>query len=249
MKPELERIDVRAAGHRVVFRRRAPSGERSRMPAVLLHALAGSWRWWRGVAAHLDRERELWLPDLPGFGASSGRPAGPGADAAIVAEALERLGAGRVHVAGHSLGGAVAAELAARFPACVGSLTLVDAAGWPSPLFPRYLGRLAQPWSWCRPGFLPTLVSDVVRTRPDRLAAAIRHLLGYDIRPALRSVAAPACVVWGERDRLLPPAQGKEMARILGGARFERVAGAGHIVPGDRPAELARILDEFWGDV
>lgn len=249
MTQGIERLVVTIGGRRVVLhRRRATVPDDA--PALLLHALAGSWRWWRPTLRHLDRGRTILVPDRPGFGRSGGLPLAPADEADLLAGLLERLDAGaRWHVAGHSMGGSVAAEFAARHPRRVASLALVDAAGWPTRLWPRYLGRLAQPWSWCRPGFLPTLVGDVLRTRPLRLAAGIRHAVAYDIRPALRAVRSPACVVWGARDRLLGPEQGRAIAESIGARRYEEMDGAGHIVPADRPAELAAILEEFWRTV
>ena len=251
MTSDLVRIDLRAGDRRIVLRRRpAPPGP---APALLLHALAGSWRWWRDAVVHLSPGREILVPDRPGFGESSGLPLAPPEEADLFARALVDAGVAASappwHVVGHSMGGAVAAELAARHPHLIASLTLIDAAGWPTPYFRRYAGRLARPWSWCRLAFVPTLVGDVLRTRPLRLTTGIRRILAYDLRPALSRIEAPAFVVWGERDRLFPPEQGRAIAESLEHARWEVVSGAGHIVPADRPAILARLLDDFWGNV
>lgn len=243
MSERLDRFELRADGRRLIVRRRTGAGP----PILLLHALAASWRWWRPTLPHLDPGRELLLPDRPGFGASPGFPLAPAAEARLLAEALEQIGVYRMHVVGHSMGGTVAAELAARYPQRVKSLALIDSAGWPTPYVPRYLGRLARPWSWCRLRFLPVLVTDVVRTRPLRLAVGIRRVTAYDIRPALRELEAPTCIVWGERDRLFLPEQGRAMADLVANARWRPIAGAGHIVPADRPAELASVLEGFWG--
>lgn len=246
--PRLEKTRVVAAGRALVLRRsRAAPSSAAGPPILLLHALAASWRWWRPVLAHLGRGREILVPDLPGFGGSPGLPPPIPDQAGSIAATLDLLDIPGAHVVGHSMGGAVAAELAARRPERVRSLVLVDTAGWPIRIFPRYLARLAQPWSWCRPSFLPILVSDVVGTGPVRIAVGARRLLTYDIRPALPAITAPTLVVWGERDRLLPPEMGRDLARRIPGAGFHIVPGAGHIVPTDRPAELARLLEEFWG--
>lgn len=242
MSGPLDRLELRADGRRLVARRRIGSGP----PVVLLHALAGSWRWWAWTLPHLDPGREVWIVDRPGFGASPGLPLAPDAEARVLVEALAGLGVYRMHLVGHSMGGAVAAELAAGYPGRVKSLALIDPAGWPTPYVPRYLSRLARPWSWCRPRFLPVLLTDVARTRPIRLAVGIRRVTAYDIRPALRRIEAPTCIVWGERDRLFLPEQGRAMVECVANARWRPIAGAGHIVPADRPAELASVLEAFW---
>lgn len=244
MSGRLDRVVLWADGRRIVFRRRPGAGP----PVVLLHALAGSWRWWRLTLDHLDPRREAWVPDRPGFGSSSGLPLPPADEARITAEALARTGVLRMHVVGHSMGAAVAAELAARFPERVQTLALVDPTGCRAAFLPRYFGLFARPWAWCTPRFWPVLFTDVVvRTRPLRLAVGIRRLLAYDIRTALRDVTAPTCIVWGERDRLLPAEHVRALADGLAEARLRTVAGAGHVVPVDRPAELAALLEELWG--
>jgi pimeloyl-ACP methyl ester carboxylesterase len=51
-------------------------------------------------------------------------------------------------------------------------------------------------------------------------------------------------VIWGEADRWIPAARGAELAQRIRGARLELLAGAGHLVPEERPDELARLLGE-----
>jgi pimeloyl-ACP methyl ester carboxylesterase len=63
------------------------------------------------------------------------------------------------------------------------------------------------------------------------------------VEARLGEVAAPTLVVWGSEDPWLAVSQGSELARRIPGARLEVVAGAGHLVPLDAPAELARLID------
>jgi 2-succinyl-6-hydroxy-2,4-cyclohexadiene-1-carboxylate synthase len=62
---------------------------------------------------------------------------------------------------------------------------------------------------------------------------------------ALPSLAMPVLVVCGARDDLYAPIA-ERMASLIPGARLLRIDGAGHDVPGDRPAELRAALDMFW---
>src|SRR5919112_6784761 len=98
-------------------------------PLILLHGLSGSGRWWsRNVPAFADSFR-TYRVDLPGFGASRGVRWSRLDDIADrLADWLVDEGLPPAHVAGHSLGGAVAARLAARHPDCIDRLVLVDAA-------------------------------------------------------------------------------------------------------------------------
>ena len=99
---------------------------------VLVHGNFASWRWWKPV---LDRLRPGWralAPDLRGCGDTGGGPADPHLTAYGIPELAgdlagfaDALGLGRFHLAGHSLGGAVALEYALAHPQRLRSLTLV----------------------------------------------------------------------------------------------------------------------------
>ena len=69
--------------------------------------------------------------------------------------------------------------------------------------------------------------------------------------PALRSrlaqVSVPALVVWGESDRIVNVGYGQLYADSIPGARFERVAGAGHFPQIERPEEVLRLVRGFAG--
>ena len=95
---------------------RAGSGE----PLVLLHGLGGSQTVWRPVVDLLAPEREVLTLDMPGFGGAPELPTGIEPSAANLAAAIQQrcatLGIDRPHVAGNSLGGWVALELAGMHP-------------------------------------------------------------------------------------------------------------------------------------
>ena len=98
-------------------------------PLVLIHGHGGRWRNWLENIPALSRDRRVVALDLPGFGDSEM----PVEDisisgyARVVDRLCERLGLGPVAMAGNSMGGFVAAELAVAFPERVEHLVLVDA--------------------------------------------------------------------------------------------------------------------------
>ncbi|MCZ4603693.1 alpha/beta fold hydrolase [Streptomyces sp. Lzd4kr] len=65
------------------------------------------------------------------------------------------------------------------------------------------------------------------------------------LRPRLAAVTVPTLVLWGESDRIAPPAYGKEYAASLGNARFEVVAEAGHLPHLEQPRRTYTLLDAF----
>ena len=107
---------------------RAGSGE----PLVLVHGLGGSRRIWAPVIDRLEAEREVIAVDLPGFGESApladGTPPTAANLAGAVDELVGELGLERPHLAGNSLGGWVALELA---KARAGADRVRDLAGRP----------------------------------------------------------------------------------------------------------------------
>jgi pimeloyl-ACP methyl ester carboxylesterase len=96
---------------------------------VLLHASASSSAQWRSLTEALQGRWRVLAPDLPGYGQTDPRPgpASPGlGDEAALVDALLGRSAERIHLVGHSYGGAVALRFAADRPARLLSLTLIE---------------------------------------------------------------------------------------------------------------------------
>lgn len=193
-------------------------------PLVLLHGLSQQRHFWGPVIRRLHH-RPVIAIDQRGHGASDATPA---ADFAIdrcamdVLEIMNALGVGRVHLAGHSWGAAVALRVAAAHVESVASLGLIDGGLWVRPdefdpatarehLRPPELGmvegefwatlasgELSDTWSdETRLALTPTFVVDdhgALRTRIgiDRHMAVLDGLLAYDPWPDARAIACPA---------------------------------------------------------
>ena len=97
-------------------------------PVLAVHGITGSHAGWLWVADRVKASTTLIAPDLRGRGASSGLPGpfGMVAHAADLVAVLDHLDIPRAVVVGHSMGGWVAATLAAEYPERVRSLILVD---------------------------------------------------------------------------------------------------------------------------
>lgn len=234
-------------------------------PLLLLHGLGGERHVWEPVLAPLAARHALIVPDLPGFGASPPLPAHdgvptPAALARAVAGLLDDLGLDRVAVAGNSLGGWVALELAllsrARSVAA-----LCPAGFWSRPLEPgsdgaRRLARALRPLvpALVRIGPLrrAALASNVAH--PERVPprAAARMIRTYGDAPGFAAVNAamragrfeaaaalpvPVTLAWGELDRLIRPPR-----RIPPGATSIVLPGCGHLPMWDDPALVAEVI-------
>jgi pimeloyl-ACP methyl ester carboxylesterase len=236
---------------------------------VLLHALGGDRQMWRPLLPYLEPHRDVIRVDLPGFGASppldgDPDPAALGAAVRDLLAALD-LDRGRAHVAGNSLGGWVALEMAAAGDAA--SVTAIAPAGlWRRPLAPkpavaRRLARLA------RPVLGPLLRSARGRrlalggtiAHPERVPAADAAALAraYASAPGfvavnramragmftrLADIDVPVTLVWPEHDRLIAPVRDAP-------ANVRQVAlpDAGHVPMWDAPQAVAAVLLEGSG--
>jgi pimeloyl-ACP methyl ester carboxylesterase len=248
--------------------------EGSGPPLVLLHGVGHHWQAWRPVIGLLSGEFEVIAADSPGFGRSSQLPASIEPTIAAYADAFEwffvELGLERPHVAGNSMGGAIALELARR--RAVRSATALSPAGFCTPLELRYalnsLRALAN-----MPVALRPAIAALARTRSGR-RALFAQTYGYPARlpaeeavatledawaaPALSGALAalenytfsdpeelrnvPVAVAWGKLDRLLPYRFQAPRARAMLPWAMHVTLGAGHVPFSDDPAAVAEVI-------
>ena len=233
---ELREITVEG---RPVRYRVAGSGE----PLVLVHGLAGSWRWWSPLFDALTERHRVHVLDLPRPRHTSGL-----VEMSVwLSRWLDAAGLDRADVVGHSLGGLLAAELAARQPARVGRLALVAPAGIPCgrsipgralPIFEALYDVRSS---------LHVVAADAMRAGPLDLARGVAFVWRSDLRGELGAVRAPTLVVWGEGDRLVPARLAEEWHRLLPQARVVRLR-CGHVPMLEAPGELAVSLLGFLSE-
>ncbi len=239
----------------------------------LLHFLGGSARAWTEVAQRLAPRRCVAL-DLPGFGDAAGlggRTVAEMADhvaAAVRAEAPRRWA-----LVGHSMGGKVAAVLARRAEdgeaGLEGLAAVVLLAASPAGPEPIEAGKRAQMLDWFRgdadrslaeaSGYvaqnvgaaLPDAVEartveDVMRADPAAWRAWLEHGSREDWAARVGLLRTPALVVAGaEDDALGADAQRGLVTRAFARWRAATLAGAGHLLPVERPAEVAGLIAAF----
>jgi pimeloyl-ACP methyl ester carboxylesterase len=122
-QPDGRVLGLRGGALQVVER-----GPRGAPPIVLVHCFTCAIDWWDGMIPRLEARNRVVALDLLGHGGSEKPKTGYSIEsqAALVAEALGRLGVRDATVVGHSLGGPVAVALAERSPRLVGRLVIVD---------------------------------------------------------------------------------------------------------------------------
>ena len=216
---------------------------------VLLHGLSGSGRWWAYNVPVLAQRYRVYNLDVVGFGRSRGqrlvlREAGD-----WLAEWLQVAGIRQAHLVGHSMGGYIATEVAATAPEVVRRLVLVDALVLPmGPGLVRHTLDLVRATRYLSLSFLPILLGDALRAGPHTMWRATREVLSADLSNRLDAVQAKTLVIWGEKDSLLAPKLGRELAKRLANARFVCVEGAGHNPMWDRPQRFNELLLSFLAD-
>jgi pyruvate dehydrogenase E2 component (dihydrolipoamide acetyltransferase) len=254
-------------GRLVAVRRWAGRGR----PLVLLHGLLDSSEGWTWLAERSPRP--CIAIDLPGFGGSE-RAAHPrvGAFADVVADALDALAITRCSLVGHSLGGAVAAEVAERSdrvaslallaPIGFGPVRLAEAFTLP---VVRDVATLALPLVFANPLLLTAAYAAFVANgRPperdlvERLVkrggcapAAVRDATiaiaeaGRGPNALFRrplAFAGPVDALWGTADALVDPGHARALRRALPGAEVHVWHGMGHHPQRERPQELEDLL-------
>lgn len=241
---------------------------------VLLHGVGHHWQAWRPVIDLLAGEFDVIACDSPGFGRSAPLPAGIEPTIPAYVDAFEwffaELGVQRPHVAGNSMGGAIALELARRRG--IRSATAFSPAGfWTMPelrFTQASLGALAAIPHSARPAV------EALSQRPRGRILLFSQLFGYPARmpaqealstlrdawasPALAGAlagfdsylfeapqalrATPVTIAWGERDRLLPYRLQAPRARNLLPWANHVTLRAGHVPFFDDPAAVAAAI-------
>jgi pimeloyl-ACP methyl ester carboxylesterase len=215
-----------------------------RRSLVCVHGLAGSSRWWRPVVPALSERFDVRLVELPRFRFRS--RVRPSDAAAWLARWLDDAGLQRPVLVGHSLGGLIAAQLAALHPERLHSLVLVDPAGMPTgrPLALEPLA-LANALTGVRPRFFRVLVADALRWGPDALLRGGLYALGTDVRLHLEAIRVPTLVVWGERDVLTPRRLAEAWRDAIPRAQLAVLPDAGHVPMVESPSAFVAALCDF----
>jgi pimeloyl-ACP methyl ester carboxylesterase len=246
-------------------------------PAVIfLHGLGASLYAWRSnLAPVMAAGFRVVAPDNPGFGGSDKPAHGyTNADyARFVVALMDSLEITDAVLVGHSMGGAIAAEVAIRFPRRVRGLALIDAAGlgtrepmlfrvarWPviGPLMLSFRTRglverllkstYADPTK-VTPSDVDQYYAPVAQPDYGRAFRAVLREFRFDgLSGRLARTETPTLVLWGEADRWIPLGVGRALAYQLLRSAFLSVPHAGHAVQEEAPEELNHLLIKFLAE-
>jgi pimeloyl-ACP methyl ester carboxylesterase len=224
---------------------------------VFVHGAGGNCFLWRKTLEHLSGDSEALAVNLPGH------PLGEITCRTIqdYSEALRRfilqLKGVRPVVCGHSMGGAVAMNLAIDHPEAIEGLVLVG-TGAKLGVDPQILEGLRDrpmaaiektitPWSFYS--------IDLVIAREARAALSVSNLpvflndylacQGFDVRGLVQQIKARTLIVCGDKDRMTPPKWSHYLSASISDSDLFFVKDSGHMLPIEKPESLAQLVQSF----
>lgn len=237
--------------------------------SVSLH----TWQGWVGQLKDRRRVIRFDLPGFGLTGPSPSGDYSISAYTRFVRAALDKLGVARCVVAGNSLGGEIAWASALALPDRIEKLILVDAAGYPSHstsvpigfriartpglnrlarnLLPRRLVEASVRNVYGDPSKVtPELVDryyELTLREGNRRAVVERfkQMPRGEMAERIREIKLPTLILWGGRDRLIPPTDAERFHRDIAGSRLVMFNDLGHVPHEEDPVRTAAAVKKF----
>jgi pimeloyl-ACP methyl ester carboxylesterase len=251
---------VRIKGHDVHYYT-AGQGE----PLVVIHGGLGDASTWLENVSMLADNYTVYVPDLPGFGASQLLECEHDISAftGFVEDFTDILGLDRFNLMGHSIGGGVALNYALKFPGRVKKLVLVSSLCLGREIAPwvkmmsvpaRAIGSAMKSLTKATRWMIDTLMLPVKLVRPFSRAMVN---LGSNITTLkeqtlvltnlLAGLTVPTLVVWGARDEVVPVKHAYSAAEVIPDCQLRVFANRGHNVHRDEMDKFSNLLTGFLG--
>lgn len=241
-------------------------------PLLFLHG-AGGIAAWEGVLPLLSEKFHVYAPLLPGFGGSDGLDYLEDQFDLFFHgfDVIEALGLERPYVVGESLGGWMAAEMAALRPKEIGRLALAGPVGlWrdESPVVDMFGMTITElvPFLFhdqsCLAAQRLLAVTQLFGDRDDRSAEQVEILLAMSrgfrtaakflfpipergLERRLSRITAPTLIVWGEQDRFISQSYAEIFRSNIEGAQVVKIPNSGHLIGLESPDPYASALISF----
>lgn len=237
---------------------------------LMLHGFSADKNIWLRFARHFVGSHRVIIPDIAGHG-ETGFKAGGGYDIPLQAKRMIQLldvcGVEKVHVIGNSMGGYMAAWLAATYPERIVSLALFDPAGVTAPEpsdLERHLAKGHNPFlihsreefqrfyamTMASPPWVPKLVLDAVAQRYEQSREELEEIFremraSPPMEPHLPDITAPTLLLWGRKDRLIDVSSVAVWSKGIADLRVHIWDAVGHMPMVEAPTGSARLYREF----
>ena len=241
-------------------------GPEGRPPLLLFNGIGANWQLAKPFIRALTNTAAI-IFDVPGIGGSPlpPHPYRPSTLARLASDLVVQLGHRRVDVAGASWGGGVAQQFAHQHGDICRKLIL--AATSPGAIMvPGRLSvvwKLATPRRYIDPHYMRNIAAEIYRGAfrgdPELIATHAQAMFGatklgylyqllamsgWTSLPWLSSLRQPTLVLMGRDDPLVPPVNGRILARLIPNARLQMIDD-GHLFMVTRPAEVAATIEAF----
>ncbi len=235
-------------------------GSFSRPPVILLHGAGSNHLSWPAEIRRL-RDVNVYAIDLPGHGKSVGTAFHhvSGYQSAII-DFIDQLGRNRAVLVGHSLGAAIALQLAADQPQHVAGLVCISAAACfqvdptlinlfrNSPVQKSALNLLKIYFApqHGKSQWYANLFKSLASMRNSLWYADLRAVEQFDLRKELPEITTPTLVMSGSEDPLVSFSSAAHLARQIPNAQFVGFPKHGHMLMLEDPERVAREIQQFY---
>jgi pimeloyl-ACP methyl ester carboxylesterase len=235
-------------------------------PVVLVHGYLGGSAQWQDQLAAFSPTHDVIAPGLPGFGQSAHLP-GPSSIAEFadaVMDCLDALGIGQFTLLGHSMGGMIVQNIAARHGDRLEGLVLYGTG--PLGLMPERFERIETSMArlevdgmsatadrisatWFRDGMAASgyaATREIARlAHPQAAQSALIAMRDWDGRDALAHIDMPCRILWGDQDRSYRWPQVNALWKGIPGAELATIPGASHAAHIEKPLLFNLIVQDF----
>ncbi len=237
-------------------------------PVILLHGWLGSWGLWQETMAYLGQYYRTYALDFWGFGESGTKRGTYQVQdfVSLVDQFMDRLGIMQAPLVGHSMGGTVSLSVAIQYPERVSKVVIIGSpvigsslalplkvAGYRPIAYSlftffnvfRMAMRVASPFICSDPRFPEMMDHDLSKTTLESFLASIASLRRTDLRPRMSELKIPVMGMFGDRDNIVNPNQGRVLAQCYPSACVEKYPKAGHFIMLDEPKQCMMHLKNF----
>ena len=232
-------------------------------PVILIHGAGGNHLFWSAEVRRLPNHK-VYAIDLPGHGKSSGQAIQSIAEfAKQIKKWLDSLGLFRATLIGHSMGSAIAIELALMYSENVLGLGLIG-AGAKLSVSPHIIEQLSTPstyqsavqkiitWSFSadtQKRLVELAAKRMAEVRPSVLLSDFLACNKFDEMKRINKISQQTIIICGAEDQMTPLRYSHFLADRIPNSKLAIIPGAGHMVMLEQPAMVAEKITDFLHDI